>query len=112
MPFPLPQLLPRRTIPHTADSHQNQQDNRLTFVKIRRADLRKLRLDVGRTAGRWPCLIPAFGYNAYSIKKRPDGLTNLLPGKVDRESGCGSIRSKQPGARRPSSDTLEDFFYV
>ena len=31
------------------DSHQNHQDNRLTFVKIERADLRMPRSDVGRT---------------------------------------------------------------
>ena len=32
-----------------------------------------------------------------TIKKRADALTNLPPGKVDRESGCGSNESNQPG---------------
>ena len=34
---------------HSTDSHQDQQDNRSTFVKIRCANLRKLRSDFGRT---------------------------------------------------------------
>ena len=41
--------VPRRTIPHLTDSYQNQQDNRLTFVKIGRADLCMPRSDFGRT---------------------------------------------------------------
>ena len=35
---------------HSTDSHQNQQDNRLTFVKIGCASLRMLRSDFGGTA--------------------------------------------------------------
>ena len=49
MPFALLQRPPRCTIPKITDSHQNQQDNRLTFVKTARADLRNLRSDCDKT---------------------------------------------------------------
>jgi hypothetical protein len=35
-------------------------------------------------------------YDFLCIKARPDGLTNLYPGKVDGLSDCGSIRINQP----------------
>ena len=39
----------------------------------------------------------SYTHTILNIKNRPAGLTNLPPGKVDRESGCGSNGSNQPG---------------
>ena len=55
------------------------------------------------------CAFEKLAYNKLIIKKRVDALTNLLPGKVDRESGCGSNQSNQPGDAS-ALHTLEGFF--
>ena len=44
---------------HITDSHQNQQDNRLTFVKVGCADLRMLRSDFGG--------MPSLGSAAFTV---------------------------------------------
>ena len=55
------------------------------------------------------CAFEKLAYNQANIKKRADALTNLPPGKVDRESGCGSNQSNQPGDAS-ALHTLEGFF--
>jgi len=55
------------------------------------------------------CGFEKLAYNKFNIKKRADALTNLPPGKVDRESGCGSNQSNQPGDAS-ALHTLEGFF--
>ena len=55
------------------------------------------------------CAFEKLAYNLVIIKKRADALTNLPPGKVDRESGCGSNQSNQPGDAS-ALHTLEGFF--
>jgi len=55
------------------------------------------------------CAFEKLAYNQVNIKKRADALTNLPPGKVDRESGCGSNQSNQPGDAS-ALYTLEGFF--
>lgn len=55
------------------------------------------------------CAFEKLAYNLANIKKRADALTNLPPGKVDRESGCGSNQSNQPGDAS-ALHTLEGFF--
>jgi len=58
------------------------------------------------------CILPAFGYNQICIKTRPDGLTNLPPGKVDAKADAAPVGATNREMRRPSLDTLEGFFYV
>jgi hypothetical protein len=53
-----------------------------------------------------------FGYNHLCIKTRPDGLTNLPPGKVDAKADAAPVGATNREMRRPSLDTLEGFFYV
>ena len=55
------------------------------------------------------CAFEKLAYNQVNIKKRADAFTNLPPGKVDRESGCGSNQSNQPGDAS-ALHTLEGFF--
>ena len=50
-------------------------------------------------------------YRAF-IKTRPDGLTNLPPGKVDAKADAAPVGATNREMRRPSSDTLEGFFYA
>ena len=56
------------------------------------------------------CAFEKLAYNWPIIKKRADALTNLPPGKVDRESGCGSNQSNQPGDAS-ALHTLEGFLF-
>jgi hypothetical protein len=58
------------------------------------------------------CVLPGFGYNLLCIKTRPDGLTNLPPGKVDAKADAAPVGATNREMRRPSLDTLEGFFYV
>jgi len=58
------------------------------------------------------CIVFAFGYNQTCIKTRPDGLTNLPPGKVDAKADAAPVGATNREMRRPSLDTLEGFFYV
>ena len=51
-------------------------------------------------------------YYRNCIKKRPDGLTNLPPGKVDAKADAAPVGATNREMRRPSLDTLEGFFYV
>jgi len=46
------------------------------------------------------------------IKTRPDGFTNLPPGKVDAKADAAPAGATNREMRRPSLDTLEGFFYV
>ena len=46
------------------------------------------------------------------IKTGPDGLTNLPPGKVDAKADAAPVGATNREMRRPSSDTLEGFFYA
>ncbi len=52
------------------------------------------------------------GYNFTCIKTRPDGLTNLPPGKVDAKADAAPAGATNREMRRPSTDSLEGFFYV
>ena len=58
------------------------------------------------------CVLPEFGYNQTCIKTRPDGLTNLPPGKVDAKADAAPVGATNREMRRPSLDTMEGFFYV
>ncbi|PUE42291.1 hypothetical protein B9Z49_20840 [Limnohabitans sp. 2KL-51] len=58
------------------------------------------------------CAFEKIGYNRHNIKKRPDGLTNLPPGKVDAKADAAPVGATNREMRRPSLDTLEGFFYV
>ena len=44
------------------------------------------------------------------IEKRPDGLTNLPPGKVDAKADAAPVGATNREMRRPSTDSLEGFF--
>jgi hypothetical protein len=44
------------------------------------------------------------------IKTRPDGLTNLPPGKVDAKADAAPAGATNREMRRPSIDSLEGFF--
>lgn len=63
-------------------------------------------------SGGGACVLPEFGYNQTCIKTRPDGLTNLPPGKVDAKADAAPVGATNREMRRPSLDTLEGFFYV
>ncbi|TFH72496.1 DUF3293 domain-containing protein [Gammaproteobacteria bacterium LSUCC0112] len=52
----------------------------------------------------------AFSYSQICIKKRPDGLTNLPPGKVDAKADAAPTGATNREMRRPSTDSLEGFF--
>ena len=66
----------------------------------------------GNSRGGGACVLLEFGYNQSCIKKRPDGLTNLPPGKVDAKADAAPVGATNREMRRPSLDTLEGFFYV
>jgi hypothetical protein len=51
-----------------------------------------------------------FSYTLHCIKKRPDGLTNLPPGKVDAKADAAPAGATNREMRRPSTDSLEGFF--
>jgi hypothetical protein len=51
-----------------------------------------------------------FSYNHHSIKTRPDGLTNLPPGKVDAQADAAPAGATNREMRRPSTDSLGGFF--
>jgi hypothetical protein len=46
------------------------------------------------------------------IKTRPDGLTNLPPGKVDAKADAAPAGATNREMRRPSLEIPEGFFYV
>jgi len=46
------------------------------------------------------------------IKTRPDNLTNLPPGKVDAKADAAPVGATNREMRRPSTVSLEGFFYV
>ena len=52
-----------------------------------------------------------FSYTFGCIKTRPDGLTNLPPGKVDAKADAAPAGATNREMRRPSTDSLEGFFY-
>jgi len=52
-----------------------------------------------------------FSYTFTCIKTRPDGLTNLPPGKVDAKADAAPAGATNREMRRPSTDSLEGFFY-
>ena len=58
------------------------------------------------------CEFEKLAYNQVIIKTRPDGLTNLPPGKVDAKADAAPVGATNREMRRPSLDTLEGFFYV
>ena len=50
------------------------------------------------------------GYTFNCTKTRPDGLTNLPPGKVDAKADAAPVGATNREMRRPSTDSLEGFF--
>ncbi len=50
-------------------------------------------------------------YTCEYIKTRPDGLTNLPPGKVDAKADAAPAGATNREMRRPSTDSLEGFFH-
>ena len=51
-----------------------------------------------------------FSYTYLCIKTRPDGLTNLPPGKVDAKADAAPAGATNREMRRPSTYSLEGFF--
>jgi len=51
-------------------------------------------------------------YDLHSIKTRAGALTNLPPGKVDAKADAAPVGATNRELRRPSTDSLEGFFYV